>query len=104
MESYFKEYSQPEFAKAGAVPEKTITVEPGPLPFPISMMQELRKMGMVVEVEDGKLVLREALTVAVEGVPLTPEQAKILTKLDIKIIDFKMNLICRWEDGKYHEY
>lgn len=104
MEKYFKNFVVPEFANAGFIPENTVAVEEGPLPFPVSMMPELRKLGMVVEVEDGKLVLRQPMTVAVEGVPLTPEQARILTKLDIKLVDFKINLLCRWENGSFSEY
>lgn len=104
MESYFNNFSVPDFAKAGDIPEETVAVEAGPLPFPISMMQELRKMGMVVEVENGKLILREPMTVAFSGIPLTPEQAKILTKLDIKLVNFKVNLVCRWENCGFEEY
>jgi mRNA turnover protein 4 len=104
VERYFAEFSVPEFAKAGTVPDQSITLDAGPLPFPISMMQELRKMGLVVEVEAGGLQLRDAATIASAGSPLTPEQAKILTKLDMKLIDFKIKLLCRWEDGAYQEY
>lgn len=104
VEAYFSEFSVAEFAKAGTVPTESMALEAGPLPFPISMMGELRKMGMVVEVQEGKLVLRDTMTIAFADVPLTPEQAKILTKLDVKLIDFRIKLISRWENGAYQEY
>lgn len=101
---YFRKFTVPDFANAGHIPQENVVLEAGSLPFPVSMMSELRKMGMVVEVDNGTLVLRENMTVAFEGVPLTPEQAKILTKLDKKLVNFKINLVCRWEDGSFHEY
>jgi hypothetical protein len=67
------------------------------------MLDELRKLGMIVEVENGKVVLREPMKVAEEGVPITPEQARILVKLDRKIINFTITLLCKWEDGEFEE-
>jgi hypothetical protein len=79
-------------------------LQPGALEFPTTMLDELRKLGMVVEVEDSTVVLRSPITVASVGVPLTPEQAKILVKLDTRIIEFKVNLECAWEDGNFTEF
>jgi mRNA turnover protein 4 len=101
--SYFGDFSKPEFAKAGAIPEETIVIPVGELPFPISMLDELRKLGMIVEVDHGKTMLREPMTVASAGEPLTPEQARILVKLDRPIIAFTINLLCKWEDGQFEE-
>lgn len=79
-------------------------LQPGVLDFPVTMLDVLRKLGMVVEVDDGTVVLRSPITVAAAGVPLTPEQAKILVKLDTKIIEFKVKIECSWEDGAFQEY
>jgi hypothetical protein len=68
------------------------------------MLDELRKLGMVVEVDHGKTMLREPCAVATAGVPLTPEQARILVKLDRKTINFTINMLCKWEDGEYEEF
>jgi len=86
------------------VPEETITLEPGPLTFPVTMMDELRKLGMVVEAGDSTLVLRTPITIAQKGFPLTPEQAKILVKFDQRIINFKVSLDCSWENGQFNEF
>ncbi len=68
------------------------------------MVDELRKLGLVVEVEDTQVILRQALTIATAGVPITPDQAKILVKMERKIVDFKINLISSWADGKFTEF
>ena len=67
------------------------------------MINELRKLGMVVEVNEGNIELCTSFTIATVGIPLTPEQAKILVKLDKKIIEFKVSIDCIWENGKFTE-
>jgi hypothetical protein len=100
---YFSKFSSPEFAKAGAIPDEDIILQPGNLEFPVSMVDELRKLGLIVEVEDTQVVLRQAFTVATTGTPINPDQAKILVKLNRRIINFKINLISTWTDGKFTE-
>lgn len=103
VKKYFSKFSSAEFAKAGAVPEETVVMEAGPTPFPVSMVDELRKLGLVVEVEDTTVVLRQSHTVATAGVPITPDQAKLLVKMERRIVNFKINLISCWADGKFTE-
>ena len=67
------------------------------------MIDELRKLGLIVEVEDGCLVLRSSVTVCAKDVPLTPEQARLLVKLDSKIINFKINLEAMWTNNTFKE-
>ena len=104
MRRYFKSYATADFAKAGAIPTEEIVLQPGALDFPVTMLDVLRKLGMVVEVEDSTVVLRSPITIASVGVPLTPEQAKILVKLNTKIIEFKVRIDCSWENGRFTEY
>ena len=76
----------------------------GVLPqFPITMLDQLRKLGLVVEVDDAKVVLRNPFCCAQKGVPLTPEQAKILAHLDRRCITFKVDLLYLWTDGQFEE-
>eukprot|EP01038_Epipyxis_sp_PR26KG_P005301 gene5301-7364_t len=98
---YFKNYRSEEFAKAGAIPNETVILQPGPLEFPVSMMDELRKLGLTVEVENSGISLRTEFTVANEGEPLTPDQARILQKLNKKLVDFKINMLSYWNDGNF---
>lgn len=100
---YFSNVAHPEFAVAGNIPDEDIVLAPGLTNFPVSMLDQLRTWGMIVEVDDGKVILRESLKVATAGEPLTPAQAKILTKLDKKVSTFKINLLCKWEDGEFEE-
>eukprot|EP00599_Poterioochromonas_sp_BG-1_P014054 CAMPEP_0173163152 /NCGR_PEP_ID=MMETSP1105-20130129/19752_1 /TAXON_ID=2985 /ORGANISM="Ochromonas sp., Strain BG-1" /LENGTH=203 /DNA_ID=CAMNT_0014083157 /DNA_START=14 /DNA_END=626 /DNA_ORIENTATION=+ len=88
---YFSGFSSPDFAKAGAIPEETIVLPPGELPFPTTMLDELRKLGMTVEIEDGKVILREELT------------SKNISEVDRPIINLTITLLCKWEDGSYEE-
>ena len=99
---YFSNLTFIDFAKAGFVPPENITLEVGPLPkFPTDMMEQLRKLGMVVEVENGVLMLRDQFKAAVKDKPLTPEQCKALAHMDVKLCPFVVKLLCFWNDGAY---
>eukprot|EP01036_Dinobryon_divergens_P024666 gene24666-33137_t len=95
--SYFSSFEHLDFAKAGCVASEDLTLEPQALPqFPVSMLNELRKLGMAVEIEDGGVVLREPVSVMSVGQPLTPEQARMLVKLDRKVALFRIKLESMW--------
>lgn len=104
VQNYFSSFSSEEFALMGDIPEDDIILQPGELDLPTSMRENLRKLGLVVETEDGKLILREPSYLAKKGQPLTAEQAKLLVKFDIRLSLFTMQLLCRWEDGVFEEY
>lgn len=42
------------------------------------MMEQFRKLGVVVEVEEGELVNRQAMNMCTAGEPISPEGAKLL--------------------------
>lgn len=100
---YFGKFDFIDYAKAGFVPSEDVTYEAGPLPsrFPTSMIEQLRKLGMVAEVDNGKLVLRDDFTAASKGQPLTPEQCKALVHFERKLSPFIIKLVCYWSDGKF---
>lgn len=100
---YFNNIAEPEYAVAGNIPDESVTLQPGLTSFPVSMLDQLRTWGMIVEVDDGKVMLREPLQVATAGEPLTPSQAKLLEKLGKKVATFKVNLLCKWEDNEFEE-
>ncbi len=101
--SYFESFHCPEFAKAGHLPTEDFILQPGELPFDVSMLNHLRLQGMIVEVEVGKIMLREPYKVCVTGVPLTPEQCRVLKFYDRKLVDFTIKLLCHWEDDDCEE-
>lgn len=100
---YFKEFVSPEYAKAGTIATEDIALEEGKLPFPISMMEQLRKLGLVVEVKKDTLELKNRFVCATKGVELTPEQAKVLVHINQPLIKFKIIVECCCIDGKYEE-
>jgi Insertion domain in 60S ribosomal protein L10P len=75
---YFEELAVPDFANAGFVPQESVTLPMGATAHPTSMLEQLRKLGMLVEVQDSKLWLRKECALCVAGEPLSPEQAKLL--------------------------
>ena len=101
--SYFKDFSVADYAKAGAIPEEDVVIPEGSIPFASSMLDQFRKLGMVVEVVDGNLALRDNFVAAKAGEPLSPEQAKVLAQFDIKLINFTIRLQCYWNGGNYEE-
>ena len=100
---FFREFVRPDFAKAGAVPKEGLEIPAGALTFPATMIDQLRKLGLVLEIDNGVLMLRESCVVAQAGVPLNPEQAKILHHLNQPIVEFKINLQCVWSNGKFED-
>ena len=104
--TYFSTLEFPEFSKAGFLPEETIVLKPGVLAFNPSIMEQLRKLGLVVETNNGKLELRTAFTAATKGVALTPEQATMLKHMDRPLTKFKVGIecYCNLTNGKIEEY
>ena len=67
------------------------------------MLDQLRKLGLVVEIDDTVIHLREPFTAATAGIPLTPEQAKMLAHLEKRTVEFSIKMLCYWFDGAYEE-
>ena len=86
---------EPEFAVAGFVPDTHQTIEAGPLSFPTSMADQLRKLGLNLEIKDG-LHLLENKVLATPGTPLTAEQAKLLKLFDLKLDTFRPTITHVW--------
>lgn len=92
-----------EFATADFEATTSLILERGPLDtakFPPSMLDTLRKLGMPVEHRDSRLELIEDFRAASVGVKLSPEQARLLKHLDIKMDIFAPDIVCAWVDGQ----
>jgi mRNA turnover protein 4 len=100
---YFANYVKHDFGKAGTISQVDVVLEPGPLPFNVSTLDQYRKLGLVVEVDNGVMMLREQYVAAESGSSLTPEQAKVLVHLDRKVDEFKLHLSCVWTNGRFEE-
>ena len=107
VESYFESLSEPDYARAGAkAPVEVSVTEDKMSTFPVSMMEQLRKLGMPVEIKQGKVVFRdgqESYRICKKDEVLSAEQCKLLKHFEIKLINFEVKLLCRWADGKFVE-
>lgn len=101
---YFSALAVADHAPPGFVHDETIVLPTGSLgTWPVSMMDQFRKLGVVVEVEDGVLVNRKAIKMCTKGEPITPEGAKLLALYDRKIAVFTISLLCRWSAGEFEQ-
>jgi mRNA turnover protein 4 len=105
VEGYFSTLVEKDFARAGAVAPSTLKITGDMVAtHPISMTEQFRKLGMPVEVQNGKIGLVGGKTEFVackEGQPLSAEACKILVHFGVKAADFRVKLICRWSDGEF---
>lgn len=81
-----KEYEEADYARSGFVVDQTITLPEGPLPdFPHSIEPHLRQLGMPTALQKGIVTLIKGYVVCKKGQALTPEQARILVNIWMRI-------------------
>jgi mRNA turnover protein 4 len=101
VEEYFAKLAVEDFARAGAVAPRTVSLTKEQVEtHPVSMVEQFRKLGLPVEVKNGRVALigeRKEWEVCKEGKELTVEQCKILVHFGVKLAVFKIDLVCRWE-------
>eukprot|EP00614_Pseudopedinella_elastica_P028639 CAMPEP_0172617596 /NCGR_PEP_ID=MMETSP1068-20121228/70349_1 /TAXON_ID=35684 /ORGANISM="Pseudopedinella elastica, Strain CCMP716" /LENGTH=216 /DNA_ID=CAMNT_0013423385 /DNA_START=80 /DNA_END=730 /DNA_ORIENTATION=+ len=103
--SWFNNFEVEDYAKQGFVPGSDLVLEAGPLPqFPVSMCGVLRKLGLKLQIDVGKLVLLEDAVVCAKGKPLSAEQAKLTVHLGLKLVKFKAQVLAKWQGGSFEEY
>ena len=109
VEEYFANFAEDDFARAGGIATRDVTVDNEMMyKFPSSMVEQFRKMGLPVEVSTGKLVLlgsKQKHSICKEGDELSAEDCKLLTQFGIKLTEFRVKLLCRWSaaDGSFVE-
>jgi len=100
VEQYFANLAEEDFARAGSNAPREIIISNKMLyNFPVSMVEQFRKLGMPVEVDNGKIVLigkKKEYVVCKEGQTLSVEACKILFQFGIKVSEFKVNLVSHW--------
>lgn len=85
--TYFNALAVADHAPPGFVHDETIPLPTGSLGnWPVSMMEQFRKLGVVVEVEEGVLVNRKAINMCTAGEPISPEGAKLLVSSTLREI------------------
>ena len=105
VEEYFENFVEPDFARAGFEAPRNISVENSMLEnFPVSMVEQLRKLGLPTQVDNGKVVLmdgRNEFRICKEGETLSAEKCKLLVQFGKKISEFRVSLVCRWSGGEF---
>ncbi|KRW99699.1 hypothetical protein PPERSA_03500 [Pseudocohnilembus persalinus] len=105
---YFGNFGLEEYAKAGAIADKTIILNKGSdvfSKFSHSIEPYLRKLGLTTSLYMGEIQLNGDFVLAQNGVPLNPEQCKILKLLKIKMGQFKITMVAQWKNnGSYKRY
>jgi len=107
VESYFSDLVEDDFARAGSVsPRKVIITNDMVEMHPVSMMEYFRKLGLPVEINNGRVSLvgeMKDFTLCKEGDTLSAETCKALVHFGVKVSEFKVCLVCRWtsSDGAF---
>jgi mRNA turnover protein 4 len=107
VEEYFRTLIEQDYARAGSISTRLVVVTSDMLKlFPVSMMEQFRKLGMPVETKNGQVIFRDVqqeYTLCREGEVLSAEKCKLLAHFDVKLADFKVTLLCRWSKGEYEQ-
>jgi len=104
---YFASLADEDYARAGAVAPRTVTLSAEDVSnHPVSMVEQFRKLGMPVEVNNGRVVLvggKKEYVACREGQSLSAETCKILTHFGVRLAEFRVRLVCRWSsrDGEF---
>ncbi|KAF3435150.1 hypothetical protein FNV43_RR22237 [Rhamnella rubrinervis] len=105
VERLFNEYEEYDFARTGSTATEKVELKEGPLDqFTHEMEPFLRKQGMPVRLNKGVVELVSDFVACEEGKPLSPESARILRLLGIKMATFRLHLICRWSPSDFELY
>ena len=102
--TYFQNLSSEDFARAGVEADRTVTLSQEEVSIhPVSMVEQFRKLGLPVQVLEGKVSLLngKSYQVCKKGSVLSAEACKILVHFGIKLAVFKINLKCCWNDGEF---
>ncbi|KAG5871580.1 hypothetical protein JTB14_017503 [Gonioctena quinquepunctata] len=104
VEEWFNSYSVEDFARSGFKATQTVQLDEGPLKqFSHAIEPYLRQLGMPTKLDRGVVTLLKDYEVCKKGNILTPEQAKILELLDLRLATFKLILKAKWSKGKRFE-
>lgn len=102
---FFDEYSENEFARSGFEATGPVELDEGPLEqFEPNQVQNLRLIGLPVDVKKGVVTLLSDFPVCAAGEVLTPEKAKILEFIGIRMAKFCIKLRCHYQkNGRVFE-
>ncbi|KAH7921759.1 hypothetical protein BV22DRAFT_1095880 [Leucogyrophana mollusca] len=105
---WFDDFRQPDFARAGNIASRTVTIPAGPImrvhsdppePFPHNEDPQLRKLGLTTVLKKGVPTLDTPHKICEQGKPLTSEQAQLLKLIGEKMVVFRVALKARWDSA-----
>jgi mRNA turnover protein 4 len=100
VRTFFDDYSVPDFARSGFVPNKTIVLSASRLTeLPHTMADQLKKLGVPVRLDKGVVVITEDCNLCLKGVPITPEQGRLLKIFGHELAEFKITLVSVWQSS-----
>jgi len=93
----FESFAELDYARGGAQAVQTVELQEGPLEqFSHSLEPHLRSLGMPTSLKKGVVTLIKDYTVCKKGQILTPDQARILKLLEIKMAEFRVLVDSIW--------
>ena len=105
VQTYFSQSVDADYARAGSVASRQVDVTSEMLkPFPSSMMESFRKLGLPVEIKNGVVTFRdgiESYRICKEGETLTAEKCKLLVHFGFPISNFQVSLLAWWSKGEF---
>lgn len=105
VEKLFNDFEEHDFARTGSIATETVELKEGPLEqFTHEMEPFLRKQGMPVRLKREVVELVADFVVCEEGNSISPESARILRLLGVKMAIFKLHLLCRWSPDDFEVY
>uniref|UniRef100_A0A7S2P878 Ribosome assembly factor mrt4 n=1 Tax=Leptocylindrus danicus TaxID=163516 RepID=A0A7S2P878_9STRA len=108
VKNYFNNFAEEDFARAGNIADREVKVTSDMLTVhPVNQVEPFRKLGLPVDVNNGKMVLIGGQTEFVlckEGDVLSAEVCKLLVHFGLKLAEFRTTLLCRWSnDGTFEQ-
>lgn len=94
---FFRDYCEDEFARSGFVATHDVHLTQGPLDgFAANQEHNLRQVQLPVGLKKGVITLLQDFSVCSKGDVLTPERAKALQFLDVRMAKFRVKLLCHY--------
>ena len=106
VQEFFQKFQKEDYARGGDVAPREVQVSDLEQ-FPVSMMEQLRKLGMPVAIKDGKIMFRDNeanYRICKQGEKLSVEKCKLLVHFKVQLVDFSVSLLCRWSKGAFEKF
>jgi mRNA turnover protein 4 len=97
VREYFEQYKAADFARSGFRATETVELTAGPLDMFVPEFEpRLRALGLNVTLARSVVTLREDYRICEAGDVLTPERAKLLEFLGMRMAEFRLTLLCHY--------